>query len=119
MAAAGWFMSSQSSSPRIGGWRKPYSVLDLIFRTKLYRLTLPRHAVIPTGHIPTNMWPGDADRGGIIVQGDFELAGRAIREAEAPWLAGGISTDWLATVSTFDWLRDLRTAGSEAARGRA
>ncbi len=121
MTANGGMISSQTPSPRVGGWRKPYAFLRLIYGTKLYRLTLPSHAAMPSGHIPTNMWPGDANRGAIIVSGDFELAGKAIRDAEAPWLADGISTDWLALISTFDWLCDLRAAGNEAARlrGRA
>jgi uncharacterized heparinase superfamily protein len=65
------------------------------------------------------MWPGDGNRGAVIVKGDFEFAGQAIREADAPWLADGISTEWLEVISTFDWLRDLRAAGSDAARSRA
>jgi uncharacterized heparinase superfamily protein len=121
MTADGGMISSQTPSPRVGGWGKPYGFLRLVYGTKLYRLTLPSHAVMPTGHIPTDMWPGDANRGAIIVNGDFELAGRAIRDAEAPWLADGISVDWLALISNFDWLRDLRAAGNEEARlrGRA
>lgn len=121
MAADGGMISSQTPSSRVRGWRKPYSFLRLIFDTRLYRLTLPSQATLPTGQIPTDMWPGDANRGAIIVNGDFEWAGKAIRDAEAPWLADGISNDWLATISTFDWLRDLRAAGNEAARlrGRA
>ena len=110
--------NSLKPTPRVAGWRKPCGFLDYVFGTKLYRLTLAGHAAMPTGHIPTDMWPGDVNRGTIIVNGDFELAGRAIRDAEAPWLADGISADWLATVSTFDWLRDLRAAGNEAARQR-
>ena len=121
MTARGGKISAQTPSPRVGGWRKPYAFLRHLYGTKLYRLTLPRHAVMPTGQIPTDMWPGDANRGAIIVNGDFELAGNAIRDAEAPWLADGVSADWLATVSIFDWLRDLRAVGNEAARlrGRA
>jgi uncharacterized heparinase superfamily protein len=118
MTEEGGMNSSQTPSPRVGGWRKPYAFMRLVYGSKLYRLTLPRHAVMPTGHIPTDMWPGDANRGAVIVNGDFELAGNAIRDAEAPWLAHGVSADWLATVSTFDWLRDLRAAGNEAARLR-
>lgn len=116
--ASGGTDESQTPSPRVGGYRKPYGILGPLFGTKLYRLTLPKHAVIPTGHTQTDMWPGNADRGAIIVRGDFELAGRSIRDAEAPWLADGISIDWLSKISTFDWLRDLRATGSEAARVR-
>ena len=118
MATDGGMISSRTSSPRGAGWRKPYGILQRFYGTKLYRLTLPRHAAMPTGHVATDMWPGDANRGAVIVNGDFEFAGRAIRDAEAPWLADGISDDWLATISTFEWLRDLRVAGNDAARVR-
>jgi uncharacterized heparinase superfamily protein len=64
------------------------------------------------------MRPGDERRGEVIVKGDFEFAGNAVREAEAPWLADSISEAWLAGISEFGWLRDVRTVGSEAARAR-
>jgi len=96
-----------------------HAVLQPLFGTALYRITLPRRAVQPAGFVPTDMWPGDSDRGGVIVRGDFELGGSTIREAYAPWLASGISRGWLAAVSEFGWLRDLRAAGGDAARSRA
>jgi uncharacterized heparinase superfamily protein len=118
MAADGVMTSSQTPSPRIGGWRKPYAFLRFFYGTKLYRLTLGGRGAAPTGHIPADMWPGDATRGDTIVSGDFEFAGNAIRDAEAPWLAHGVSADWLALISTFDWLRDLHAVGGETARLR-
>lgn len=119
MTQVGGMADSQTPSPRMAGWRKRYGFLRFLFGTGLYRMTLPRHAVMPTAPAPTDMWPGDAARGATMVSGNFECAGKAIRDAEAPWLAYGVSADWLATVSAFDWLRDLRAVGNEAARLRA
>ncbi|MBT5050951.1 MAG: hypothetical protein HOM58_20795 [Rhodospirillaceae bacterium] len=105
--------------PRPTGWRRSFALFQPFFATRLYQLTLPRNAAPPDGFTPTDMWPGDGNRGAVIVKGDFEFAGQAIREADAPWLAAGISTEWLEAISTFDWLRDLRASGSDAARSRA
>ena len=65
-----------------------------------------------------DLWPGDAARGAVIVAGDFQCGGKTIRSADAPWLAAGVSESWVSTVSTFEWLRDLRAAGGDAARMR-
>ena len=96
-----------------------YAVRRALYRTALYRMTLPGSVAPLPGFVPVDMWPGNVDRGSIIVKGDFEFAGNSVREAEAPWLADSISVTWLAAISEFDWLRDLRTVSSDAARTRA
>lgn len=104
---------------RAMGRRMVHAALQPLYGTAPYRMTLPQRAGPPTGFVPTDMWPGESDRGGVIVRGDFELGGSMIRDADAPWTAGGISRAWLASVSEFEWLRDLRASGGEAARSRA
>lgn len=119
MTAVGGTIDSRPQSPRVGGWRRSSAFMRLLYGSRLWRMTLPRRGLRPAAPAPTDMWPGDASRGAVIVKGDFELAGKAIREAEAPWLAYGVSVDWLAAVSRFEWLRDLRAVGNDAARQRA
>jgi uncharacterized heparinase superfamily protein len=82
-------------------------------------MMLPRSAAPLPGFIVKDMWPGDAERGEVIVRGDFEFSGNGVREAEAPWMADDISVAWLAEISEFEWLRDVRTIGSVPARTRA
>lgn len=103
---------------RPGFRRTVYTAIKPVLGTAVWRMTLPRRpGELP--HFPSiDLWPGDATRGAVIVGGDFQCAGKTIREADAPWLASGVSAEWIATVSTFDWLRDLRAAGGDAARDR-
>ncbi len=95
-----------------------HAALQPVFQTALWRMSLPGRAGSAPEFPSIDLWPGDATRGAIIIGGDFQCAGKTIREADAPWLAAGVSSEWIATVSSFDWLRDLRAAGGEAARAR-
>lgn len=98
--------------------RLAHAALVPLFKSRLWWMTLPRRAGTPLVFPSIDLWPGDAARGAVIIGGDFQCAGKTIREADAPWLAAGVSKGWIATVSSFDWLRDLRAAGGDAARER-
>jgi len=101
-------------------WRRVrYALRRPWYASRLYRARLRRVAATPPAAITVDLWPGDAGRGQRIVDGDFVFAGRTLREADAPWQAADVSARWLADVAGFDWLRDLRAVGGEAARGRA
>jgi uncharacterized heparinase superfamily protein len=98
--------------------RLRHAALQPIFQTSIWWMTLPSRAGRAPEFPSIDLWPGDAARGAVIISGDFQCAGKTIREADAPWLAAGVSRDWVAAVSSFDWLRDLRAAGGDAARER-
>jgi uncharacterized heparinase superfamily protein len=64
-------------------------------------------------------WPGDADRGKAILDGDIEFGGELVRNPAPVWRPRGAGQDWLAHWHGFGWLGDLISAGSdgrEAAR---
>ena len=90
-----------------------------VFKSSLYRRLLEKSGNEAPKFLPTDIWPGNANRGSITVEGDFECLGTVIRDADAPWLATSLSDTWLTNVSEFGWLRDLRAVGSDAARARA
>jgi uncharacterized heparinase superfamily protein len=96
-----------------------YAMLRPLYASPFWRMTLPGTAGETPDWPATDLWPGDATRGEVIVGGDFQCAGKIIRNADAPWSASGVSENWIAAVAGFDWLRDLRAVGSEAARERA
>ena len=70
--------------------------------------------------------PGVAGRGDALVAGLYEFGGQAVRAAEVgergevPWRHREAGDYWLAELHGFDWLRDLRAAGTglAAERGR-
>ena len=76
---------------------------------------------------PIDPVPGVAGRGEALVAGLYEFGGQTVRAAEVgeagdtPWRHREAGGDWLGTLHSFAWLRDLRAAGTgqAAERGRA
>jgi uncharacterized heparinase superfamily protein len=78
------------------------------------------------GRVPADLrlrigerWPGDADRGKAILDGDIEFGGELVRNPAPVWRPRGAGRDWLAHWHGFGWLGDLISAGNdgrEAAR---
>ena len=96
-----------------------FAIISPAFRTKLYqRLTTKSLSEAPKFQ-PTDLWPGNANQGLVIVEGDFELMGTLIPDSDLPWMATNVSDEWLASVCEFNWLQDLRAVGTDAARNRA
>ena len=97
------------------------SLLNPFFRLGLYDLTLNGGALQKGGFLPPKIdsWPGDAERGATIIDGDFELAGKIIFETDHPWRAEKTSTRWKSRVSHFEWLNDLQALGTDSAKERA
>jgi len=119
-------MAARESRPKLrhylARWRwRPvcYALRRPWYASRIYRMRLRRTSADPPAAVTVDLWPGDAGRGQLIVDGDFAFAGRTLREADAPWQAADVSARWLADVAGFDWLRDLRAVGGEAARARA
>jgi uncharacterized heparinase superfamily protein len=68
--------------------------------------------------VPSNPWPGDATRGRAILGGTITLAGETVSVSASPWNA--IAQDsWFKAMHSFEWLRDLRAVGGDAARRHA
>lgn len=65
---------------------------------------------------PGDSWPGEAARGRDLLLGHFRFAGRTINLPDPLWEPAGASEAWLAAMHGFTWLRDLRSAGGDAAR---
>ncbi|MDD9991841.1 MAG: heparinase II/III family protein [Rhodospirillales bacterium] len=71
--------------------------------------------------------PGVAGRGDALVAGLYDFGGQAVRadevgeRGETPWRYREAGDYWLAELHGFDWLRDLRAAGTglAAERGRS
>ena len=98
-------------------WR--HGIGTLIFASPVYRLTLGGRTPAALALAPPDPWPGDATRGTALLNGVFGFDGEVLRGGAIAWYPAGMSEHWLAALHGFDWLRDLRAVGGDAARRRA
>jgi uncharacterized heparinase superfamily protein len=68
--------------------------------------------------VPPNPWPGDAVRGRTMITNVVALAGQTIMVTGSPWSAEA-HEPWHVAMHSFEWLRDLRAVGGDAARRHA
>lgn len=99
--------------------RLAYDLKRPIFALPFYRLSLPGVTPLALAVLPSDAWPGDAKRGGEILQGRFDFAGRRIANPTPLWSPLGAEPGWLAELHGFAWLRDLRAGGGDNARRQA
>lgn len=69
--------------------------------------------------VPPDPWPGNSDLGREIISGIFTLAGQTINKETLSWEPAQASEEWFTELHSFEWLRDLRSAGGERARKMA
>lgn len=98
-------------------WR--YGVGKLLYASPGYGLTLIGRTPQGLTMVPPDPWPGNAARGGSIIRGEFRFFGETVSGSRHAWQPSGMRPDWLAELHSFDWLRDLRAVGGDAARRRA
>src|SRR3546814_8579517 len=86
----------------------------------------PMHAWRISGEAPDRLavalddpWPGDADSGREILEGAFPVAGQLVHVGPDPWRADGVTEGAAEILHRFEWLRDLRDLGGDAARRKA
>jgi uncharacterized heparinase superfamily protein len=91
----------------------------LAYANRFYALTLSGRVPTEIRNAPTDVWPGDAARGKAIMDGAFAYGTRMVSPDEAVWRGTKGGEDAAVALHGFGWLRDLRTAGGEAARTRA
>ncbi|MEC7577363.1 MAG: heparinase II/III family protein [Pseudomonadota bacterium] len=61
-------------------------------------------------------WPGNIEKARLLLQGCFDLDGVLLEQTEPHWLPYGLDEKHIYRLNNFDWLRDLKTLGGEAAR---
>ncbi|MDF1794270.1 MAG: heparinase II/III family protein [Thalassobaculaceae bacterium] len=86
----------------------------------------PVHAWRLSGPVPDGLavsvddaWAGDPDLGRELLEGTYAAAGVALQVGADPWDQTGYSDKALDVLHRFEWLRDLRDLGGDAARRRA
>lgn len=95
------------------------SALGLAFQSGLYQLTLggstPSHLIFT----PRDPWPGNANLGNELLEGQYHFAGSSLVMDEAVWLPIATDDEWICEFNSFEWLRDLRSVGGDIARRHA
>lgn len=92
------------------------SLADFAFSSPLYALTLGRQGPRQLFQLPSDTWPGDAERGAALLAGLYRFAGEAVEAAEPPWRTAVVGEPFLEELHGFEWLRDLRALGGDNAR---
>ncbi|MEX2642348.1 MAG: heparinase II/III family protein [Acetobacterales bacterium] len=98
-------------------------LLRIVWRSPFYQIRLNRSRVEQPLVGLRDPWPGSAERGTEILNGEFAFGGRKIAwgggGVATDWMPGGAPEYWIAGLHRFNWLRDLRAVGTDAARRRA
>jgi len=90
-----------------------------LFRSPLYRITLPDFAPKGFTGAPPAPLPRSSEQGKEILAGTFRLAGHQIAAEDGCWRTLAASEESARELHGFAWLRDLRAAGGEDAAPRA
>ncbi|MBS28062.1 MAG: hypothetical protein CL566_03940 [Alphaproteobacteria bacterium] len=96
-----------------------YGVGKLFYASPVYRYTLIGRAPSDLAIVPPDAWPGNAERGAAISAGELSFLGETVHGGKHAWRPVGMSEAWLAELHGFDWVRDLRAVGGDAARRKA
>ena len=96
--------------------RLRYLAFQPLFALPIYGWTLSGRAPMALMIAPSDPWPGDAANGQAILQGTFVCAGQRLTHPAPLWQPLGVDRQWCLALHGFDWLRDLRALGGDAAR---
>ncbi len=85
----------------------------------IYNWSLGGHVPDRLLAVPPDVWPGQKDRGRWLCGGAFALGGETLPMTRLCWEPKDASPGWLQHMHGFEWLRDLRALGVDAARLQA
>lgn len=90
----------------------------LIYASPFYGATLGRGGDTLRG-TPSDPWTGDRQAGAALTEGTLTTGSGPVAIAADPWAQPPAGDAALSVLHGFDWLRDLRALGNEAARETA
>lgn len=91
-------------------------LLEMVFATPFYGPTLLNRQPGGLSAAPPDPWPGSVENGASMLEGTYSFAGTTIHPDDSPWDETDAEEEWLATLHSFQWLRDLRAVGGDRAR---
>ena len=96
-----------------------YWIARLWFRGVFYGRTLRGRRPQALTMIPEENWPGSSGRGAGLVDGRFRFLNHTVSAEDLAVGRSDTGPSWQAEYHSFDWLRDMRAVGTEAARTQA
>ena len=96
-----------------------YNASKLLYSASGYHFSLLVRAPDDLKIVPPDAWPGNAEKGATILNGEFSFFGESVRGGLLTWRPTDMSDAWLAELHGFDWLRDLRALGGDGPRRKA
>ena len=104
-------------------------VKEVVYRSHLYRLSLNGRTPAQLIMQPSDMLPGDIQRGNMLLHNKCIISGQVISDLEtyvtmsnkisSPWRHNSIHQIFYEEVQSFEWLRDLRVLSTDIARSHA
>ncbi len=92
---------------------------DAYFASPLHRWRIAGPAPEDFAVTLTDAWPGDPDGGREILEGTFSFGATSSTLGADPWTQDSLPPHMADGLHRFEWLRDLRDLGGDAARRRA
>jgi uncharacterized heparinase superfamily protein len=103
LTVASWWLKYKQTSQRI------------LQASPLYHLILRGYSPDGLAITPTDPWPGDIVKGTTLLEGHFILGPHVITFNQL-WFPKTVDAKHLSQLHSFEWLRDLRAIGDNAAR---
>ncbi len=93
---------------------------DLLFKSRLYRLSLDGRDPARLAAAPDDPWPGDARAADTLFRGVFRFADAEVAlPNQSPWRVPPPNPGWMAALHGFTWLRDFTASGGATAQRHA
>ena len=104
-------------------------IKEAVYQSYLYRLSLNGRTPSQLIMQPSDMLPGDIQRGTMLLHNTYVISGQVISDLEtyltmsnkisSPWRHNSIHQIFYEEVQSFEWLRDLRVLSTDIARSHA
>lgn len=95
----------------------PNNILILLFPSFIYKILLQKPRNIELFQSGSDPWPGDPEKANAIFQGTYSFSDTTIRIInKPPWKTVNAPKEWHIEANSFEWLRDFKANGGQAAR---
>ena len=88
----------------------------MFYNNPIYNFLLERKSSSEIIFIPENLWTGNPDEGKKIVDGFLSFNGEGVLFDKNVWKKNSASKSWNEELSAFEWIKNVRSLGTNKAR---